>query len=196
LAHDRRQAQLQLFSREILVSRILEFATPEWITAFGTVGAVIVSLALALNQGQQTRQQAKRHQAELVTAWFVSYDGEQDDPHKIYAGLRITNASEQLIYDLVAEAVLAQGSGRHTALGDTDERNREYGALVGNVPPGQTTTRINTGGGGMHKRHTIELAFRDAAGRYWLRKGDGTLNRVHKHPLDLYSIQRPVSWEN
>jgi hypothetical protein len=68
--------------------------------------------------------------------------------------------------------------------------------LVGNVPPGEITTRIDNSGGGMHRRFWIELAFQDAAGRFWIRRGNGTLERVDKHPIDLYSIGRPVSWEN
>jgi hypothetical protein len=72
----------------------------------------------------------------------------------------------------------------------------EYGALIGNVPPGEINSRINTGGGGMHIRHAIEIAFRDAAGRFWLRHGNGTLEEVTKHPLDLYNIEIPVGWEN
>jgi hypothetical protein len=54
----------------------------------------------------------------------------------------------------------------------------------------------NTGGGGMHKRFGIELAFKDAAGQLWVRQGDGTLKQVKKHPLDLYNISRPVGWES
>jgi hypothetical protein len=175
----------------------------DWITAlgtvgsaFGTVGVVWVSLWLARTQGRQTEEQVKRRQAELVTAWFVPYEGEQDDPHSIHVAVRVRNASDQLIYDLIAEVVTVQGAARRTAVGDSEENNRDLGALMGNVPPGETTTRINSGGSGMFIRHAIELAFRDAAGRYWLRHGDGTLEEVNKHPLDLYDISRPSSWEN
>jgi hypothetical protein len=178
-------------------------ALTDWISAIGavgggvgTVGAVIVALQLARNQGRQTGEQAQRRQAERVTAWFVPYHGPQDHPHRVYLGLRLQNSSEELIYDLVAQVVGAQGSFRKTAVGDSGERNMEFGALVGNVPPGWRESRINCGGHGMMVRHAIELAFQDAAGRYWLRHGNGRLEQVDKHPLDLYDISRPVGWQN
>src|SRR5262249_35855487 len=119
-----------------------------------------------------------------------------DDPHGVYVGLRVSNASKQLIYDLIAQVVSVQGAFRDTAVGKPEQQNREFGALVGNVPPGETSTRINTGGGGMHLRFSVEIAFQDAAGRYWVRRGNGTLEPTDKHPLDLYNISRPTGWEN
>src|SRR5580704_7129672 len=155
-------------------------ATTDWITAMaavagavGTIGVVGVSLWLARNQGRDTAGERKRAQAEKITAWFVPYEGEQDNQYAVYVGLQIKNSSDQLIYDLIAQTVAVQGAARRTAVGDSDERNRELAALVGNIPPGMTTTRINSAGGGMFIRHAIEIAFRDAAGRYWLRHGDG-----------------------
>jgi hypothetical protein len=156
---------------------------------------VIVALWLARNQGRQTREQETRRQAEQVTAWFVPYAGKQDNQHRIYEGLRISNSSEQLVYDVIAEVVSVQGAFRETAVGDTDMRNFEYGALVGNVPPGGVTTRINTGGRGMHVRHAIEIAFKDAGGRHWLRRGNGSLECVDQHPVQLYGLPLPLGWE-
>jgi hypothetical protein len=168
----------------------------DWLTAIGTCGAVITSLYFAAKDTRERRRHDERAQAEKLTAWFVPYEGEQDNIHKIYLGLRIKNSSDELIYDVIAESVSLQGAFRHTAVGDTDERNREFGVLVGNIAPGEYTTRINYGGGGMHKRFWIELAFQDAAGRFWVRHGDGKLERVNKHPIDLYNLSRPVSWQN
>jgi hypothetical protein len=141
-------------------------STTDWITsiaaatgALGTVGVIGVSLWLARNQGRDTAAQRKRAQAEKITAWFVPYLGKQDNQHAVYVGLKIKNSSNQLIYDLIAETVTVQGAARKTAVGDVEERNRQLVVLVGNVPPGEVTTRINSGGGGMHIRHAIELAF-------------------------------------
>jgi hypothetical protein len=168
----------------------------DWLTAIGTCGAVVTSLFLAGKDSRAKRKEDERRQAEQVTAWFVPYEGEQDSPNKLYDGLRIKNASNQIVYDLVAQVVSIQGSFRKTAIGDTEERNTEFGANVGQIPPGDYFTRINNGGGGMHRRFWIELAFQDAAGRFWVREGTGLLRRVKKHPIDLYNIGQPVSWEN
>jgi hypothetical protein len=153
------------------------------------------SFALSVWNTVQIRRRDAQQQAEQVTAWLVHYDGEQDHPHRVYVGLRVRNASSQLVYDVIAQTILLQGGGRKTAVGDTDEHNRELGALIGTVPPGELTTRIGTWGGGMHRKLGIELAFQDAGGRYWLRRGNGKLKRVYKHPLDLYHIARPVGWQ-
>jgi hypothetical protein len=84
-----------------------------------------------------------------VTAWFVPYEGPKDEGRETYSGLRVNNASNQLVYDLVAEVIIA----RKTAVGDTEQRNIELGALVGNVPPGGYTAHINTGDMCAAERH-------------------------------------------
>jgi hypothetical protein len=162
----------------------------DWLTSIGTCGAVIVSLWLALKEGRDRRKRDERHQAELVTACFVPYEGPMDEEEKYDSGLRVHNASNQLIYDVVAEVLIR----RKTAVNDTEEKNLIFGAMVGNVPPGGFTASINTGGGALGARH-INFAFQDAAGRYWLRNANGTLEQVRKHPLDLFNIPRPVRWQ-
>lgn len=136
-----------------------------------------------------------RRQAEQITAWLEPYNGDQGDLNRIYAGLRLKNASNQLVYDVIAEMVGLQGAMRDTAVGDTESRNIEFGARIGNLPPGETVFRINAGGNGMYIRFGIEIAFKDAAGRCWLRLGSGTLKRVYKHPVELYGLSKPLSWE-
>jgi hypothetical protein len=126
--------------------------------------------------------------------------GNLDNPTKEqqqgdFHALCIRNASDSLIYDLIAEVVSVQGSFRRTAVGDSEETNLSLGARVGTVPPGETRTRISTGGAaGMHKRFAVEFAFVDAAGRRWLRRADGSLDQVEKHPIDLYRLSRPVGF--
>lgn len=163
----------------------------DWLTAVGTCGAVVVSLALSLYELRARRKHEERTQAEKITAWFVPLDDPEEQAETTYTGLRINNASDQLVYDLVAEVVI----GRKTAVGDDENRNIEFGAMIGNVPPGGFTGRINTGGGVMARRHLIEFAFQDAGGRYWLRCTDGSLQRARKHPIDLFNIPRPVRYQ-
>ena len=159
-------------------------------SALGTIAAVVTSLYLAGRQGRDRRER----QAEQITAWFVDYDGEQDRTDRIYTGLRVSNASTQAVYDLIAQTVGIEGSVRKTAVGDTEERNREHGALIGTVPPGLLTTRINAGSHGMHRRFGVEIAFQDAAGQHWIRGATGLLREADKHPVDLFNLSRPVGW--
>jgi len=116
--------------------------TPDWITAFGTIAAaaatflaVVTSLFLATRDARRDRKREGRRQAEQLTAWFLPYEDEQLDGHKLHRGLCVRNASNQLIYDVIAQVVSVQGAFRETAVGDTDERNMEFGTMIGNVPP-------------------------------------------------------------
>jgi hypothetical protein len=175
----------------------------DWITAvgtaggaIGTVGAVIVALRLARRSDQREWRREERHQAERVTAWMEPIDNptaeEQQNDLQV---LCIRNASDLLIYDLIAEVVGVQGSFRKTAVGDNGDNNVRLGARVGTVRPGETRARISTDSGrGMYKRFAIEIAFIDAAGRRWLRRADGSLEQVDKHPIDLYDLPRPLGW--
>ena len=161
----------------------------DWLTAIGTCSAVIVSLYFASKEARDKRKRDERHQAELVTAWFVPYEGTDE---RYDAELRVQNASDQLIYDVIAEVLIS----RKTAVNDTEERNIAFGATVGNVPPGGFTASIDTGGGALGRRHLIELAFQDAAGRYWLHNANGKLEPVRKHPLDLFNLRDAgVRWQ-
>jgi hypothetical protein len=127
-----------------------------------------------------------------VTAWFAPYEGERDEDRTTRTGLRIYNASNQMIYDLIAEVLIS----RKTAVGDTADRNLEFGATIGNVPPGGFTGWIETGGGALGRRHTVEFAFQDAGGRYWLRCANGKLERVKKHPVDLFNYPGGIRWQS
>jgi hypothetical protein len=161
-------------------------AATDWLTALGTCGAVVVSLGLSFNELLSRRRREEREQAEQITAWFVPLEGKPPEGHPMAVGLRISNGSNQLVYDLIAQCLL----GRRTAAGDSEDMNLEFGALIGNVPPGGYTGYINTSGGGVGRRHGLEFAFQDASGRYWLRRANGRLERVYEHPLDLFNLSR------
>jgi hypothetical protein len=164
---------------------------PNWIAPV----IAVLSFALSIWNALQLRKRDYREQAEQLTAWFAPHDGPCDIPDSpINYGLHVRNASNQAFYDVIAEVVSVQGSFRHTAVGEGFERNLEYGRLIGNLPPGEYSTRIRSPGHGMHKRYWVELAFQDAGGRFWIRRGNGTLERTNAHPLDLYNIPRPVGW--
>jgi hypothetical protein len=68
--------------------------------------------------------------------------------------------------------------------------------MVGQVPPGQIETFMRDIDYGMSMRFGLELAFQDAAGRYWRRLGDGRLEELAVGPVDFYGLDRPVDWES
>ena len=136
-----------------------------------------------------------RRQAEQVTAWLGDEVEPSGTDDRRYLSLFIRNASRQVVYDLVASLVSLQGAFRETAIGDRGHPSHQYRALVGNVPPEMVTTKIGFDRYGMSLRFGVELAFRDARGRHWVRRRDGFLEEVDEGPLDLYEISRPVGWQ-
>jgi hypothetical protein len=46
----------------------------------------------------------------------------------------------------------------------------------------------------MHIRFAVELAFRDASGRSWVRTAQGELKRIRREPADHYGIHEPIDW--
>jgi hypothetical protein len=163
---------------------------PAWLTAIGTLTAAAVALFLAGRDGRRANRAARRRQAELVTAWLLL--GGPDAPGD---GFVAQNASDQPVYEFIAALVSIQGAYRETAVGDT-ERNAPDTmlALYGQLPPGRVENEIPRLEGGMFLRFGIEVAFRDAAGRHWLRRGDGHLKEVRKDPVALFGLSRPIPW--
>lgn len=169
--------------------------TTEWITAYaeigtaiGTVGAVIVALVLA---GAETRRRARedeRRQAEHVSGWMIDLPPDEaisdGEPH---VKLIMQNASNQLVYSTIASIVSAQSE-------DHVGGNENYRTYIGRLPPGISEYKIRHPGHEMHKRFSIELAFEDARGKAWVRRGKGALESIRKNPLAHYNIDPPVGW--
>ncbi len=164
-----------------------------WLTAIGTclaavatLGAVLVALYTARNADRRAERAERRAQAELLTGWISNVEVE---------GLRIQvelrNASAQCFYHVIASLISLTGAFRDTALGDSSTKYRTH-VLV--LPPGSKTVFLLSGGGGMSLRFGVELAFQDAAGRNWLRRGDGHLSEVQQEPIALYGIGRPYDF--
>lgn len=161
---------------------------PIWLTAIGTCGAVIVSLWLAGRQERRHDRIERRKQAELVTAWLGK---EESFPDGLFQNIVIQNSSEQCVYRLVASLVSIQGAFRQSAVGSDGRFQR----AVGQIPPGAYPTKVKSAGHGMNLRLGIEIAFADAAGVNWLRRGDGRLEEVTKDPVALYELRLPIGWE-
>jgi hypothetical protein len=159
---------------------------PTWLSAVGTIAAVLVALWFSGAETRRANRAERMRQPEQVTAWVHPDDVAGAAP---FMRVIVRNASNQSVYQLVASLVSWQGAFRKTAVGDHRPR---YQSVIGQAPPGETEVKISSSGGGMHLRFGVELAFRDAAGRYWLRDGEGGLKAIDKDPITLYEIRRPV----
>jgi hypothetical protein len=169
--------------------------SPDWLTAYGeigtaigTIGATIVALFMGGAEARRRSKQEERQQAERVTGWMDSLPPDEAVVEgEMHVKLIMQNASNQLVYNLIASVVSAQSGAQ---VGD----NLSYRNFLGRLPPGRAEYTIKHPGHGMHKRFSIELAFEDAGGRTWVRRGKGKLERTNKGPLAFYDIDPPVGW--
>jgi len=163
----------------------------KWITAYaeigtaiGTIGAVIVALFIAGADSRRRRAQEGRTQAELISGWMIDIPQPPIVGGELQVNLVLQNGSQQLAYWLIATIVNAS----------SNECLPRYRTFVGRLPPGQTVYQINHPGHGMHKRFSVELAFQDAKGQRWVRRGNGVLQKLSAEPLAYYGIDPPVGW--
>lgn len=159
------------------------------LTAIGTLGAVGVALWLAGREARRQRSQESRRQAEFATAWIASETMDSaGHPQLIVV---VGNASHQSLYQVIVSLVAIQGAWRRDG--------REYAgyrAFLWQAPPGETTAQISYEGHAMSLRFSVELAFRDAAGRSWRRRGDGMLEQLSTGPAAFYAVPEPIPWED
>jgi hypothetical protein len=130
----------------------------------------------------------RRAQAEQISAWHLP-DDEEERSDGFLVPLVLQNKSSQPVFDVIASLVQIVNEGESRPEGS------RFRALISRVPPGETKTRVLHPGRGMHFRASIELAFRDAAGNYWRRRGNGILQEVDQPPDKLYGLGRPLPWE-
>ncbi len=96
-------------------------------------------------------RETRRRQAELVTGWLTG-ERQKLPGSKPSMGLAFHNASDQVVYDVIASLVSLQGAFRETAVGDQREDAHDLRALIGNVPPGKTSAEVGFYGFGMNIR--------------------------------------------
>lgn len=126
----------------------------------------------------------RRRQAALVSAWYAFGPTDPKVHWRFRGGPawggRVLNASEQPIYDALIHFYRSGPDGS----GDTPWRSR----LLKVVPPGQGTIIVDPQAEGGQvpqsalKDLEISMAFRDAAGRHWLRDVRGNLVEQPTYP--------------
>lgn len=166
---------------------------PTWLAAFGTIAAVVLALLLASREARQRNRQGERRQAELVTAWLVR-DGDLTTAGLVLPVIATVNASEQLAYKVIASLVPVRGAIDENFRSVIEAGEWEFRAFKGELPPGRTNLEVKYPGGGMHIRFAVELAFRDAGGRAWVRSAEGKLRRIEVEPAAHYGLHEPIDW--
>lgn len=164
---------------------------PTWVTAFGTVGAVVVALYLAGRDSRQRARERRRHQADNITGW-LEFQSHPDQPPTL--SLTILNGSSQLAYRVIASLVPVRGTAPPDWRNKGNHEPKDFREFVGELRPGTTTRAIEYPGGGSFIRWAVELTFRDAAGQVWLRSADGRLNQIKDEPAAYYGLHEPLPW--
>jgi hypothetical protein len=169
---------------------------PEWLGSVVTGGALIA--ALYQIRGERTARKrleqssaaaARIEQARKISAWFTGF---QDKDGSLF---RFANRSEEPIYEVVVWFVFVESGGAGPRRGeDWGDRKYEYSRVYVSVPPGLYQVSMPSGWGGMNRHPAAEIGFTDAAGVYWIRRSDGSLEDVDQSMLDHYGLGRPIGF--
>jgi len=134
-----------------------------------------------------------RHQAELITAWLEPV-GDATTAGLVMPIVAIVNGSEQLAYRVIASLVPVRGAIDENFRQVIGRQPSDFRVFKGELALGRANLQIQHPGGGMHIRFAIELAFRDAAGRSWVRTAEGELKRIRGEPAAHYGLHEPIEW--
>lgn len=170
---------------------------PEWFSAVGTVGALLIALVLFGYQTWDRRRDAgerRRAQAELVGATMGPLDrsNAQGNPMAGRTGIDLFNNSPSPVYGLVIGVVFIQGTGPESM-----ERWLELAGKSGRAIPVTTTNILPPGAfriwidgvgwsSALSGHSGAEVAFTDRAGKHWIRRADGQLRELGEAPLDYF----------
>lgn len=160
--------------------------------AFATAAAVTVSLGQIFVEKRARAAEFKRSQAERVSSWLQ--DGVEDsrpvDDKLMWQYVALQNESDAPVYNVVVTCIGIQGAGP-ASRGEENVGDYPCRSFVDVLPPGEWGTWLPTHGRGMSIVLGSELAFRDACGVSWFRRGNGTLEEISTDPLEFYGISLP-----
>lgn len=165
---------------------------PDWFSAVGTVGALLVALVLLgfqLTDRRSEASQRRRAQAELIAA-ALDWSDKTREPMSSQRVL-LFNASGNSVYSVVVGAVHLQGAGVRTieeAVERTAPDQPPPISTAAVLPPGKFRTTVRSV---LHSmlgaRPAAEIAFTDAAGRHWIRRAAGQLEELKETPLRYFA---------
>lgn len=161
-------------------------------TAVGVLFALGDTVFRAHKQGQDN----KRQQATKILSWYE--DGRDEDVVRrggqfVLRHVLLQNGSETPVYNVVVTCVGFQGAGP-ALKGEDNPGSYPCRVCVGVLPPGLWLTQLPTYGSGMHVVAATEIAFTDANGVSWVRRGNGRLEEA-EDPISFYCLERPLEWK-
>ncbi len=160
-----------------------------WVTSIATIALFMIAFAQIRNEREARIQrekdlveQEKRSQAEQVSGWIVK------ESNRVWVA--VLNQSPQPVYQVIVSVVVLKQTGEKR-IGDYPHQ-----ACVTVAPPGQGYIGIHADYHGMFRHVGVEIAFKDAKGRDWVRNTNGELVEMTESTIVHYGIGLPVSWQN
>lgn len=162
--------------------------------------ATVIAVAIALYQtylSKKTRkEEIKRHQPTRISSWYEAAADTSSRPvdnRFAWRSVALRNESESPVYNVIITCVGFQGAGPFHN-GEDNEGDYPYRRCIGTLPPGLWFTWLPTGGSGMHIVTATEVAFTDANGLSWVRRGNGKLEEIESDPTSFYNLPLPIEW--
>jgi hypothetical protein len=161
---------------------------PAWLAAGGTVAAVSIALTQVHRDRKQRLRDERIAQSQLISGWIESASFSETT-------VRLSNRSNEPVYEAVIFIVLIQGAGPRT--GEDDRRAILPFATLGSIPPGDWEVDVAAFSRGMSAMPGVELGFTDRTARHWVRRSNGTLQEIPCAAPDHYDrIGRPLNLSN
>jgi hypothetical protein len=176
----------------------------DW-TAVGSIGTflafVVAFFAIVIERLERSRA-SRRRQAEQISGWLDVESYGCPSPRGSVA--TVLNGSGQPVYHVIVWLVSLQGGGGPAtgeevarsiqAEPESDAWERTRPETLSVLPPGMSVVCLPDWLGGMHSVPAVEIAFTDAAGRHWIRRAEGELQKISKEPAFHYGIGLPQGW--
>lgn len=152
---------------------------------FATFGLFVFTLWQYKRISKAQYEQVEKDQAKNISAWI----GPIND--RCMATFITLNRSESPVYEVIVSLVAVQGA----AFSDGLETPYEYRGFLSVLPPGEQSVGSVMADGGMGLHFGVEIAFTDSSGVSWVRKSDGSLNKINTRAVEYYGLSRPLTWE-
>ena len=152
----------------------------------GTLIWLVVERSQLQNEKWESEEQK---QAAGVSTW-LSQKAFGSPKHYSKEIIVLNNNSDSPIYNVVVSIVDARNKD---AKGE--ETPDEFRRIVAASPPGQAFCMSPEGYMGMGFHPSVEIAFSDANGKHWVRRGNGRLEELAEDPFIHYEIVQPPAYE-
>ena len=170
--------------------RLDHFASLATVLGSLATAATLIWLVVERNQLQKEKKESeKRKQAAGVSTWLSTRTFGTKVHYKQQI-IVLNNNSDSPIYNIVVSIVDTRNKD---AKGE--ETPDEFRRTIDASPPGQAFCLAPECYSGMGFHPSVEIAFSDADGHHWVRRGNGRLESLAEDPFVHYKIQLPPTYE-